>query len=178
MNDDSFDAQFGALGGVEPAPDLAARTLDAWRRERRVGAWRTRGIAIVGMLAMAALTLLMVDSPDPRGSAATMVERGGGLSAPVVALKVVVRGADGEVARFAANRRYAPGDTLMFRVSTPTATPLTLRRNGVLVWSGNTGAGETDLPVGYTLEAGETAAHFTVEGGAEPLDVFVPAVAP
>lgn len=178
MNDDAFDAQFADLGAVEPAPELSARTLQAWRRERHVGAWRTRGIAIAGMLAMAALALVAVDSPEPSGTAESMIERGAGPSAPNVVLKVAVRSAGGEVSRFAANQRYAAGNTLMFRVSTPAAATLTLRRNGTLVWSGAVAAGETDLPMGYTLEAAETAAHFTIEGGAETLDVYVPAVAP
>ncbi len=178
MNDDAFDAQFAELGAVEPRPELSSRTLQAWRRERQVGAWRTRAVAIAGMLAMAALAFFVVDSPEPHGTSASMVERGSGDSAPSVALKVVVRGLGGEVSRFAANQRYAAGNTLMFRVSTPAPAALTLRRNGVVVWSGEVGAGETDLPVGYTLEAGEAAAHFSVEGGAEALDVYVPAVAP
>lgn len=178
MKDEAFDAQFADLGAVEPTPELSARTLQAWRRERQVGAWRTRGIAIAGMLAMAALALVVVDTPEPRGSTGSMVERGAGPSAPNVVLKVAVRGPGGEVSRFAANRRYAAGNTLMFRVSTHTTAALTLRRNGALVWSGTVAVGETDLPMGYTLEAGENAAHFTIEGGAETLDVYVPAVAP
>ncbi|GDX79521.1 hypothetical protein LBMAG42_13320 [Deltaproteobacteria bacterium] len=178
MNDDAFDAQFTELGPVEPKPELSAHTLRAWRRERQAGAWRTRGIAVAGMLAMAALALLVVDAPEPQGTTETMVERGTGPAAPNVVLKVVVRGPAGEVSRFATNQRYAAGNTLMFRVSTPIAAPLALRRNGALVWSGSVAAGETDLPLGYTLEAGEDAAHFTIEGGAEALDVYVPAVAP
>ena len=82
MKAEACDAQFSELGAIEPRPELAARTLQAWRRERQVGAWRTRGVAIAGMLAMAALALLVVDASDPRGSAESMVERGAGPSAP------------------------------------------------------------------------------------------------
>ena len=55
---------------------------------------------------------------------------------------------------------------------------LALRRNGVALWTGTVPPGESDLPIGYTLEAGEAAAHFTLEGGALPADLYLPAVAP
>ncbi len=177
MTDAELDASFADLGGLAPSPQLSARTLEAVRRERAAGGWRVRILAGVGMAAMAALSLLVVTPPE-RGDPATMVERGSGESAVAVDLRVAVRRPTGELARFAANERYAAGDTLMFRIHTSTATSLTLRRDDVVLWEGTAPGGAFDVPVGYTLEAGEGPAVFTLSGGAELQRVFVPAVMP
>lgn len=178
MTDPEFDARFRDLGPVEPPSRVADRTVAAWRGERRSAAWRTRTFAVAGMAAMAALSLLVVQDPDRPSDPGQLVERGAGEQSPTVELKVAVTLADGQIERFAANRRYDAGDTLMFRIRTTTSTTLTLRRDGVVVWSGAVPVGESDLPVGYRLEAGESAAIFSIEGGAETLRFPVPAVSP
>lgn len=178
MTDEAFDAQFAALTRIDPAPALVERTLSEVRRERARGAWRVRALAATGMLMMAALTLLTLNAPPESGAAATMVERGSGGSSPAIEMKVAVRVKQGETVRFSTDRRYGAGDTLLFRVHAPAAMELSLRRNGVPVWTGSVPAGESDLPIGYTLEAGQAAAHFTLEGGTQPADLYLPAVAP
>ena len=178
MTDEAFDAQFGALAPLDPAPVLIERTLGEVRRERSRGAWRVRAVAATGMLAMAALTLLTLNAPPQSGTAATMVERGVGGASPAIEMKVAVQMKQGETLRCSTDRRYGAGDTLLFRVHAPAAMELALRRNGVALWTGTVPPGESDLPIGYTLEAGEAAAHFTLEGGALPADLYLPAVAP
>jgi hypothetical protein len=53
-----------------------------------------------------------------------------------------------------------------------------LRRDGELLWSGLVPAGGFDVPVGYTLEAGQPAAIFSLEGGDAPVRFPVRAVSP
>lgn len=178
MTDDEFDARFSALGGIEPSPRVVDKTIRAWQAERRRSGSRTRILAAVGMAAMAALSLLVISDPAERGDPALMVERGSGDMLPSVVIKAAVRYGSGSVERFAVNQRYAAGDTLMFRVQCSAPATVTLRREGVVLWSGQVPAGESDLPVSYAFEPGEGPARFTVEGGAEPQTVYVPAVKP
>ncbi len=178
MTDDEFDARFGALGSIEPPARLVDKTMAAWQGERGRGASRTRIFAGVGMAAMAALSLLVVSDPADRGDPALMVERGTGDNRPTVTIKAAIRSNSGSVERFATNQRYAAGDTLMLRVQCSAPATVTLRREGVVLWSGSVPAGETDLPVSYAFEAGEGPARFIVEGGAETQTVYVPAVMP
>lgn len=178
MTDPEFDARFRELGPIEPPEALVRRTVAQYQRERAQGAWRTRVIAGVGMAAMAALTLLVVEEPPARGDPAQLVERGAGDVLPVVELKVAVRTPAGVVERFAVNQRYDAGDTLMFRVHASAPVTLTLRRDGVPFWSGPVPAGESDLPVGYQLEAGQGPALLELVGGAQTLKLALPAVTP
>ncbi len=178
MTDEEFDARFGALGSIEPPARVVDKTLAAWRSERQRSAWRTRAFAVTGMVAMAALSLFVVSDPAERGDPALMVERGSGDTLPTVVIKAAIRSTRGSVERFATNQRYAAGDTLMLRVQCSAPATVTLRREGVVLWSGSVPAGETDLPVSYAFEAGEAPARFTVEGGAQTQTVYVPAVMP
>jgi hypothetical protein len=178
MTDAELDLQFAGLGGVEPPELVVHRTIAAVKADRQRSALRTRVFAAAGMMVMAALTLLVVSGPPEKGDPAQLVERGAGPVLPAVELKVAVRHADGTVERFATNQRYAAGDTLMFRVAASAPATLRLVREGAVLWSGPVPAGETDLPVGYTLEPGEAPARFVVEGGAESLTLYLPAVAP
>ncbi len=177
-SDDELDARFRELGPIDPPARVEQAVLTTYRAERQRGARRTRWWAVGGMAAMAALSLLVIAEPPARGDPAAMVERGAGEVRPTVELKVAVRLGAGTTERFAADRRYNAGDTLMFRVRTSAATTLTLTRAGVVVWSGPVPAGESDLPVGYQLEAGEGPAIFALTGGAEVLRLPVPAVSP
>jgi len=178
VTDQEFDARFGDLGPIEPPELVVRRTVAAYQTERRRGAVRVRVFAVGGMALMAALSLMVVSGPPDRGDPSTLVERGSGAVLPGVDVKVAVRHAAGTTERFATNQRYAAGDTLMFRVAATAPADLKLLREGVVLWAGHVNAGEVDLPVGYTLEAGEGAARFVVEGGAESITVYVPAVAP
>ena len=177
MTDDSFDARFRDLAATEPPPALVERTLNAYRSARQRDAWRVRGFAAAGMMAMAALSLVVVSGPPHVGDPTKMVERGSGELARSLDVRVAVRRIGGSVERFATNQRYAAGDTLMFRVSVDQPCTVTLRREGVVLWTGPV-SGEMDLPVGYTLEAGEPAARFGLDAGGEPTTVYLPAVAP
>lgn len=177
MTDTELDTMFADLGGVAPPEALSARTLAAVRSERARSAWRVRLGAAFGMAAMAALSLMVVRAPEG-GRPETMVERGSGESAAVVDLRVAVRRPTGELSRFTPGERYAAGDTLMFRLQSTTAVDLKLLRNGAVVWEGRAPAGPFDLPVGYTLEAGEAAAVFSLEGASESIRFPVRAVAP
>jgi len=178
VTDEVFDAQFRGLRAPEPPAPLVSRTLAAYRAERRRDAFRVRGLAVAGMIGMAAMAMLVVREGEATGNPADMVERGAGPVLPAVDLKVAVVSPLGEVARFAPGEAYTAGTTLRFRVSSTAPATLTLRRDDVVLWSGPAPAGSTDLPVGYTLEAGEPAAVFSLEGGAETLRFPVRAVRP
>lgn len=176
MTDAELDARFAALAEVPPPPALAVRTLarvQAERdRERLVadppapGGWfarvRARRWALVAaLLGVVAFNLARFEAPEVARPDA-LVPRGSAEVPPTLDLRAAVR-RGASVERFAVGARYAAGDTLLFRVTTPTATTVRLSRAGVLLWSGPVPAGESDLPVGYTLEAGEVAASFVVE---------------
>ncbi len=178
MTDEAFDAQFQGLAALEPPVPLVSRTLAAYRAERRRDAFRVRGLAVAGMLGMAAMAMLVVREGEATGNPASMVERGAGPILPAVDLKVAVVSPTGEVARFAPGDAYTAGTTLRFRVTSSASATLSLRRDDVVIWSGPVGPGTVDLPVGYTLEAGEAAAVFSLEGGAETLRFPVRAVQP
>ncbi len=178
MTDDAFDAQFRVLGPIEPSAQVVSRTLTAYKRQRRHDAFRVRGFAVAGMLGMAAMAMLVVREGEVTGNPSAMIERGAGPILPAVDLKVAVVSPSGEVARFVSGHTYTAGTTLRFRVTSTAPTTLSLRRDEAVIWSGPVGTGTVDLPVGYTLEAGEAAAIFTLEGGAEALRFPVRAVAP
>ena len=171
-----FDQQFADLSVIDPPELLEARTLSTWRAERARSAFRTRALSLAGMAAIAAMAVLAAREPPVVGSPASMVERGTGVQLPSVNLKVSVRAIDGSVERFATNRRYAAGDTLMFRVTAQSVATLVLRREAQVLWSGNLPAGEHDLPIAYALEAGQGPARFVLEGGTEPVTLYLPAV--
>jgi len=178
VTDEVFDAQFRRLHAPEPPAPLVSRTLAAYRAQRRRDAFRIRGLAVAGMIGMTAMAMLVVREGEATGNPADMVERGAGPVLPAVDLKVAVVSPTGEVARFAPGEAYTAGTTLRFRVSSSAPTALTLRRDEIVIWNGAVGAGEADLPVGYTLEAGEAAAVFSLDGGAETLRFPVRAVRP
>ena len=115
----------------------------------------------------------MAPTPDVRSP---MQTRGVGTVLPTVEVKSLVR-SGGEVSRLRTDTRYHAGDTVLFRVFVSEEMDVTLRRNGSPIWSGHLAAGESDLPVGYQLEAGEGQATFTVEGGGVSQAVQMEAVA-
>lgn len=179
MTDHDFDQQFASLGGVEPPERLQQRTLAAYRAERARDGRRNRVVAAVGMLTMAALTLLVVQEEPTVGDPATMVERGAGEAAAAVSVKVAVTraGRPDAAERFASTQRYSVGDTLHFRVSASKPLTLTLRHDHATLWTGPVPEGESDLPVGYALEPSAGPSRLVFEGGAEAVVVELPAVA-
>lgn len=174
MTDDELDRRFAALPPVEPPPEVQARVLaavsDAGTGElaplpsRRAPPRRLWAVT-VGVLGLAAAALLAVGPTVPgRAEPESLVPRGDGPVLPSLALRVAVKRGAG-VERLAAGHTYEAGDTLLFRVSASRPLDLVLRREGVVLFQGSVPAGDTDLPVGYALEAGERAARFVVEGG-------------
>ena len=174
--DRAFDQQFSMLAAIAPPPNIEAQTLAAWRAARKQTELRTRLIAGAGMFAMAAMAMFVVNDTPIVGTPESMVERGAATEFSAVGVKVSVRTPSGMVERFATNRRYDAGTTLMFRVALPSPTTLTLRREDQVLWTGELPAGDHDLPVGYLLETGEGPARFVIEGGAEPHTIYLPAV--
>lgn len=181
MNDAELDARFRALGFPEPPPALAARTLAAVEVERGLESTRLAvgqppappplaarrprwPLAVLGV-GLAAGLLFALPSPAPVGSPSELVPRGVGEAVATLDLRVAVRSAAGSTERLAAGVGYHPGDTLLFRVSTSAPMEVRLEREGVPLWAGPLPAGETDLPVGYTLDAGDTRASFVVRAG-------------
>jgi hypothetical protein len=208
VTDAELDAALRALGPIEPPADVQARVLAAVglpdaRIAEIVGgdipapnvvplptvlpttaptptlARARRRWALAGaLLALAAGgTLAMRALPEPASDPASLVPRGDGDVLPRLGLRVAVRRGT-VVERLTAGRAYAPGDTLLFRVSAPTPLTLTLRRDDEVIFRGPVPAGDTDLPVGYALEAGQGAARFTIEGGGATASVSLPGVSP
>ena len=144
----------------------------AFPRARRIWA------AVGTVAALAAGALLLVGwEPERVGDPSALVARGVGEVTPTVALRVAVeRG--GRTERLSTGTTYSAGDTLIFRVSSSVAGPIELRRDDVVLYRGTVSAGDTDLRVGYTLEAGEAAARFVLEAGGARDVVEIPAVNP
>ncbi len=130
-----------------------------------------------GVFALAAGLLLALPTPAERGDPAQLVPRGAGERVPELGLRVAVRRGDA-VERLSAGRSYRSGDTLVFRVTTQVPMDVTLRRNDTVLFRGPVPAGDTDLPVGYALEAGEGPARFVVEGGGASDAIELPGVTP
>ncbi len=177
MTDAEFDRRFTGMQAIEPTPLVVARTLFAWGAARRRDAWAVRAIALTGMIAMAAATVLVVDVPAPPAGHSSMVQRGSGDAAVRVDLATFVRQGQ-SVERFAVGNGYHAGDTLLFRVAVAEPMTLSLYRDDALIWSGRVPAGESQLPLGYTLEAGQRAAVFRVAGGTTYVSVAVAPVLP
>jgi len=192
LDDAGFDAAFGPLAvpGRDPAqwrllsdavhadvagtdgPALALPPL-AITPPARLPAPRiarppraARVLAVLAPLALAALALLALRAPT-HGDPALLVPRGvsGPASPAPLDLDVAVKRASG-IARLDPNAAYAVGDTLVFQVTLPEpATVAILRSAGgveAAVWSGQVAAGAQTLPAGYTLDAGDPVATFTV----------------
>ncbi|MDP2315407.1 MAG: hypothetical protein Q8P41_21090 [Pseudomonadota bacterium] len=154
-------AELTGPGGMRllPAPPPAALPAVAKPSSR----WRLS--VAVGALALAAAALLVVrTAPPEQADPDALVPRGDGEVLPALQLRVAVKQGD-HTERLALGRSYGAGDTLLFRVSASAPMDLVLRREGVVLYKGRVPAGDTDLPVGYALEAGEAATHFVVEGG-------------
>lgn len=172
MSDDELDDRFRALGFPEPPAALSARTLTAVEAERArevvrpaPAARRPRWpLALVGV-GLAAGLLLALPSPAPVATPSELVPRGVGEVVATLDLRVAVRTAAGTTERLAAGVGYHPGDTLLFRVSASAPMDVRLEREGVVLWSGPVPAGETDLPVGYTIDPGDTRATFVLRAG-------------
>lgn len=175
MTDPELDARFDYMREMEPPPALQERTLALLRQERareQRGRW---ALPAAGGLALAASALLLLRGPTATtAEPGQLVARGSSEISAQIGLKVAVRRAGG-VERFQSGARYQPGDTLQFRVFSQDPGQVTLRRNGVVLYQGAVQAGETDLPVGYTLEAGEGASTFLVEVDGVFEQVEVPA---
>jgi len=177
VTDAELDLQLRALGPIDPPRAVQARVLAA------VGVPEARVVALLGpepvplrarsprrwqvavaTFALAAAALYAVlPSPPERAAPDSLVPRGVGELQPSLGLRVAVRSGV-QVERFRPGSTYKAGDTLLFRVSSSVPATITLRRGAVELYRGTVPAGDTDLPVGYTLEAGEAAMPFVVEG--------------
>ena len=154
------------------------RTLTPVRTPARTPRARRSSWLRAGSVLAASALLAFRSAPAPVGDPADLVPRGVGASpAATLEVRVAVKH-DGRVDRLTDGRAYAAGDTLLFRVSAPEPVELTLRREQDLLWHGSVPAGESDLPVGYALEAGEGPARFVVEGGGASATISIPAVSP
>jgi hypothetical protein len=175
VTDEELDTRFAALRDVEPPAAVQRATLRAVAdlRERP-----RRRLFLTFAVAMAAGLALALRSGAPAvGDLARMTPRGAGESASAVDLRVAVRTSAG-VSRLERDRAYAAGDTLLFRVYTSTPADVRLTRDGALLYAGAVPAGETDLPIGYTLEAGEGAAVFRLSAADAATELRIPAVKP
>ena len=176
-DDAAFDLRFAALAELAPPADLSAAVLAAVEREAQVtpAAGMPRWAALGAALALAAALLLVV--LPPRGGTAldptTLTPKGVGTTRPDVALKVAVS-SHGEIARYRADRRYTVGDVLHFRASVTAPSEALLVRvdpQGAAVVHRQPLAAdaELDLPLTWTLEAGEQTAAFALLAAASPL---------
>ncbi len=120
---------------------------------RRAGLGVALGLGISG--------LFLVEPPVERGDPSQMVARGSGGVQARLTLEVVVRAGE-RSERLRAGEAYPAGTTLVFRVHSTAEAEVALSRNGEIFYRGRVGPGESALPMGYTLEAGEGAAVFEV----------------
>lgn len=170
MNDDELDRRFRALREVEPPEALVRRTLARVEAERaaasrspaarrRIPAWTWAAAAVLAVgLGIAGL------APRPKaGDPATMVPKGlePGPTLTALRLDAAIRRGD-RVQRFAVGDGYAVGDTLLFRVTVDRPTSISLLRDHTVLWAGDVPAGATELPVGWTIEAGAPLGRFEV----------------
>jgi hypothetical protein len=174
MTDHDLDTRFAGIGAIEPSDALVRDTLRAIAQERARSRWGRVAVFAGGGMALAAALLLTVTVPNVH-ERAPMQTRGIGSVLPTVEVKSLVRQGE-QVSRLRTDTRYSAGDTVLFRVFVSEEMDVTLSRNGKTLWNGHVPAGESDLPVGYQLEAGEDAATFTVEGGGVAQAVHVGAV--
>jgi hypothetical protein len=186
VTDHELDALLGGLEVRTPSVALQRAILEQVGVEdrridevvgqpRRARRWPW---AIGGALALAAAVILALRvAPEPTADLAQLMQRGVGDPVTALSLRVAVRHGD-TVERFAAGRVYHAGDTLIFRVSASETTEVTLRRGSSVLYTGRVGPGDTDLPVGYQLEAGEGPSRFTIEGGGSVEAIELPAVSP
>jgi hypothetical protein len=174
MTDSEFDSRFSAFGPIEPPDHVVRDTLQAIARERARSRWGRVAVFAGGGMALAAALMLTVMAPTPQDRA-PMQTRGIGTVLPTVEMKSLVR-SNGEVSRLRTDTQYHAGDTVLFRVFVSEELDVSLRRNGKEIWAGHLAAGESDLPIGYQLEAGEEKATFTVEAGGVSQAIQVEAV--
>ncbi len=192
LDDAGFDAAFGPLalpgrdlahwkllsdavhadvaGVTGPALSLPPLAIDPPARLTAPRVARppraARALAVLAPLALAALALFSLRTPD-HGDPALLVPRGvAGPAAPApLDLDVAVKRTSG-IARLDPNAAYAVGDTLVFQVTLPEPATVALLRSAggveAVVWSGPVAAGSQALPAGYTLDAGDPVATFTV----------------
>ena len=192
MTDQELDTRFAGLADVPPPDALRVRTLAlvaaerAQERtldaERPPSGWFSRVRERRWTLLAVALGLVVINlsvfQPPSVAPPQDLQPKGAGDVVPHLDLRAAVKHGE-SVERLASGARYAAGDTVLFRVTTSIAATATLTRNGVPVWTGPIAAGESDLPVGYTLESGESAAHFEVRTEAGAIaGLSVEAVAP
>lgn len=170
MNDDELDRRFRALREVEPPEALARRTLARVEAERAAESRSTAANTRFPAWAWAAAAALVVGlgiaglAPHPEvGDPAMMVPKGvdPGPTRTALRLDAAIRQGD-TVRRFAAGDGYAAGDTLLFRVTVDRPASLSLLRDGAVLWTGDVPAGSTELPVGWTIEAGAPLGRFEV----------------
>lgn len=196
MTEAELDRQLAALPVYLPSADIQARILaEAGVSPSRIAemvhlappvvvdlaqrptiARRVWPLAL-GAVALAAGLLLAISAPPERADPATLVPRGAGETVPTLGLRVAVN-RNGAMERLAAGRAYHAGDTLVFRVTTSAPVEITVRRDDAVLFRGSVPAGDTDLPIGYALEAGEGPARFVVEGGGASDAILLPPVLP
>lgn len=180
MNDAELDALFKAL--PEPAPSAALEQQVLQNYARLVAPppapknrhWWGMGLATASLTT---LFFLLPDAPLSVGDPSKMLARGIGDETANLHLDAAVQIA-GQEQRLSIGTAYPAGTTLIFRVSTDRSLPYTLSRNGQVFAQGNLASGETVLPTGYMLEAGEDAAHFVLQTPVGRAELQIPAVRP
>lgn len=180
LDDDAFDARFAGLGPVEPPAAVVDATL------ARVAALRAeeasanvvplrpsprRWLLAGGTLFAAAAGWLLLPAPPQVADPSALVAKGAGEVAPTLDLRAVVRTAAGRTERVTPGGRYAPGDTLHFRVSASERMKVQLRRDDTVIWSGEIGPDPVDLPAGWQVEAGERPGRFVLEGAGASVEL-------
>lgn len=169
-----LDDAAAALPVLGPEPALRDQTLalvmDELDPPRRRRPWLR--VLAGGLAAAVAVVFLLPRSAAPPPTS-ELVERGAGERLPETALKIAVQTRSG-LERLRTDRRYAPGDTLLFRAALDQpATVGLLRDSGdgaelLAVWQ--LPAGEHELTAGegalaWRIEPGETTATYALLAG-------------
>lgn len=182
MNDAELDALFKALPEPEPSAALEQQVLHNYARlvapppplAPKNRHWWGMGLATASLTA---LFYLLPDAPLSVGDPSQMLARGIGGETASLHLDAAVQIA-GQEQRLSVGTAYPAGTTVIFRVSTDRSLPYTLARNGQIFAQGTLSPGETVLPTGYMLEAGEGAAHFVLQTPVGSAELQIPAVRP
>jgi hypothetical protein len=177
MNDAELDALFRELPPPSVPAGLDEKVLQGYRRIRREEQFRRWSAPAFALAAAGIAAVYLAPAPLPVGDPSQMVARGVGERAAVLRLEMAVQ-QGGASERLVPGKAYPAGSTLIFKVSADEAGHWVLRRNGVVLGEGELQAGDTQLPVGYAMEAGEGPAVYEVRTEHAATEVQIPAVAP
>lgn len=179
MTDAELDLLFrNTLPGLEPNEALERRVMHAYGilRAAEPPARRRWPLALGLSVALAAGLLLTLKGPAlEQGDPSQMVARGSGDTLPRLGLELAIQE---EGRRLRQGEALSAGKTLIFRVSVDQELDYRLYRNGLLLHQGRLAAGDTVLPIGYTLEKGEGPASFRLEAGGNEVVVPIAGVLP